>query len=152
MLPHIADYLHKLDYTFNWIPYYGSRGYDVWQQFGFDQVYLQPNYYWKPQNAMNDVCDQIDSLGIGMEIEFEPTLLNAREGSGTFRKRLRDYIDYAKRRNIYGKRPFAYYHGTNGFYDLHASDDEADRELFDELCQFIINNPLRAQRPTTDRK
>ena len=92
------------------------------------------------------------SLGIGMEIEFEPTLLNAREGSGTFRKRLRDYIDYAKRRNIYGKRPFAYYHGTNGFYDLHASDDEADRELFDELCQFIINNPLRAQRPTTDRK
>ena len=66
--------------------------------------------------------------------------------------RLRDYIDYAKRRNIYGKRPFAYYHGTNGFYDLHASDDEADRELFDELCQFIINNPLRAQRPTTDRK
>ena len=152
MLPHIADYLHKLDYTFNWIPYYGSRGYDVWQQFGFDQVYLQPNYYWKPQNDMDEVCRQIDSLGIGMEIEFEPTLLNAREGSGTFRKRLRDYIDYAKRRNIYGKRPFAYYHGTNGFYDLHASDDEADRELFDELCQFIINNPLRAQRPTTDRK
>ena len=152
MLPHIADYLHKLDYTFNWIPYYGSRGYDVWQQFGFDQVYLQPNYYWKPQNDMDEVCRQIDSLGIGMEIEFEPTLLNAREGSGTFRKRLRDYIDYAKRRNIYGKRPFAYYHGTNGFYDLHVSDDEADRELFDELCQFIINNPLRAQRPTTDRK
>ena len=49
-----------------------------------------------------------------MEIEFEPTLLDAREGSGTFRARLRDYIDYAKRRNIYGKRPFAYYHGTNG--------------------------------------
>ncbi|WP_288210838.1 DUF4855 domain-containing protein, partial [Alistipes sp. CAG:29] len=152
MLPHIADYLHKLDYTFSWIPYYGSRGYDVWQQFGFDQVYLQPNYYWKPQNDMDEVCRQIDSLGIGMEIEFEPTLLDAREGSGTFRARLRDYIDYAKRRNIYGKRPFAYYHGTNGFYDLHASDDEADRELFDELCQFIINNPLRAQRPTTDRK
>ena len=148
----IADYLHKLDYTFSWIPYYGSRGYDVWQQFGFDQVYLQPNYYWKPQNDMDEVCRQIDSLGIGMEIEFEPTLLDAREGSGTFRARLRDYIDYAKRRNIYGKRPFAYYHGTNGFYDLHASDDEADRELFDELCQFIINNPLRAQRPTTDRK
>lgn len=145
-------YLQQAGYTFNWIPYYGSRGYDVWQQFGFDQVYLQPNYYWKPQNDMDEVCRQIDSLGIGMEIEFEPTLLNAREGSGTFRKRLRDYIDYAKRRNIYGKRPFAYYHGTNGFYDLHASDDEADRELFDELCQFIINNPLRAQRPTTDRK
>ena len=82
MLPHIADYLHKLDYTFNWIPYYGSRGYDVWQQFGFDQVYLQPNYYWKPQNDMDEVCRQIDSLGIGMEIEFEPTLLNAREEIG----------------------------------------------------------------------
>ena len=54
MLPHIADYLHKLDYTFSWIPYYGWRGYDVWQQFGFDQVYLQPNYYWKPQNDIDE--------------------------------------------------------------------------------------------------
>ena len=87
---------------------------------------------------MDEVCRQIDSLGIGMEIEFEPTLLDAREGSGTFRARLRDYIDYAKRRNIYGKRPFAYYHGTNGFYDLHASDDEADRELFDEITHKRI--------------
>jgi len=101
---------------------------------------------------MDEVCRQIDSLGIGMEIEFEPTLLDAREGSGTFRARLRDYIDYAKRRNIYGKRPFAYYHGTNGFYDLYASDDEADRELFDELCRFIINNPLRAQQPKTGKE
>ena len=145
MLPHIAEYLHSLNYTFNWIPYYGSRGYDVWQTFGFDQVYLQPNYYWKPQNDMDTVCDQIDRLGVGMELEFEPTLLNAREGSEAFRARFRDYIKYARQRGIYGRQPFAYYHGTNGFYDLSASDDPADRELFDELCQFIINNPLRRQ-------
>ena len=36
LLPHVADYLHRLNYSFNWIPYYGSRGYDVWPTFGFD--------------------------------------------------------------------------------------------------------------------
>lgn len=147
LLPHITEYLHGLKYTLDWIPYYGSRGYDVWQTFGFDQVYLQPNYYWKPQNDMDDVCAQIDRLGVGMELEFEPTLLDGREGSGAFRARFREYMEYAKKRGIYGKRPFAYYHGTNGFYDLYASENPTDRELFDELCRFIIDNPLRTQRP-----
>lgn len=54
-------------------------------------------------------------------------------------------MEYAKKRNIYGTKPFAYYHGTNGFYDLWASPDEVDRELYHELCRFVIGNPLRQQ-------
>lgn len=143
LVPRIADYLHALGYSWNWIPYYGSRGYDVWRQWGFDQVYLQPNYYWKEQNDMESVCNQIDTLGVGMEFEFEPTLLAARDGSDAFRERFRAYLRYAREKGIYGSRPFAYYHGTNGLYDLATSADAEDRALYAELCDFIVNNPLR---------
>lgn len=147
LLPHIAEYLHRLNYTFSWIPYYNSRGYDVWQTFGFDQVYLQPNHYWKPENKMEEVCGQINRLGIGMEFEFEPTLLNGRPDSEAFRARFREYMSAARQYGIYGQRPLTYYQGTNGFYDLYASTDETDRALFHEFCQFVINNPLRTQQP-----
>mgnify|MGYP000123303430 CR=1 FL=1 len=146
MLPHIADYLHGLNCSLDWIPYYGSRGYDAWRSFGFDQVYLQPNYYWKPQNDMDDVFRRIGELGVGLELEFEPTLLAGREGSEAFRERFRAYMRHAKETGVYGSRPIAYYHGTNGFYDLWASPDAEDRELFHELCRFIVGNPLRGER------
>ena len=145
LLPHVTDYLHRLNYSFNWIPYYGSRGYDVWPTFGFDPAYLQPNYYGKAEHDMEKIFDQIAQYDMAMELEFEPTLLHAREGSEAFRKRFRSYMEYAKKRNIYGTKPFAYYHGTNGFYDLWASPDEVDRELYHELCRFVIGNPLRQQ-------
>lgn len=96
LLPHVADYLHRLNYSFNWIPYYGSRGYDVWPTFGFDQAYLQPNYYWKAEHDMEKIFDQIAQYDMAMELEFEPTLLHAREGSEAFRKRFRSYMEYAK--------------------------------------------------------
>ena len=148
MLPHVAEYLHQLKYSFNWIPYYGSRGYDAWETFGFDQVYLQPNYYWKSENKMDAVCGQMNQFGIGIELEFEPTLLEARIGSEAFRERFREYMTAAKQYGIYGSRPFAYYHGTNGFYDLYASPAVTDRELYHEFCQFVINNPLRTSQPS----
>lgn len=40
LLPEIADYLHRLNYTFSWIPFYDARGHDDWRKFGFDQVYM----------------------------------------------------------------------------------------------------------------
>ncbi len=142
-MPRIADYLHALGYSWNWIPYYGSRGYDVWPEWGFDQVWLQPNHYWKAERDMESVCRQIDTLGVGMELEFEPTLLAAREGSAAFRERFRNYLRYAREKGIYGTRSFACYHGTNGFYDLATSTDADDRALYGELRDFILGNPLR---------
>ena len=87
-----------------------------------------------------------------MELEFEPTLLRERSGSEAFRARFREYMDAARRCGIYGSKPFAYYHGTNGFYDLWASDDETDRTLFGELRDFILGNPLRSAQTPEEKK
>lgn len=152
MLPQIADYLHRLNYTFNWIPFYDARGHDDWRKFGFDQVYMQPNYYWKPEHDMDTVCMKINNAGTSMEFEFEASILNAREGSEVYRARLRDYMKYAKKHGIYGKRPLAYYQGSNALYDLSVSTDETDREFFHEFCRFVTNNPLRTQQPPKGNK
>ena len=145
LLPQIADYLHGLNYSFIWIPYYDARGYDDWRDFGFDQVYLQPNHYWKPENDMDDVCRWINRAGTSIEFEFEASILNARENSDAYRARLRDYMRGAKQYGIYGSRPIAYYQGSNALYDLWVSDDPVDRELFHEFCRFVVGNPLRSK-------
>lgn len=76
LLPHVADYLHRLNYSFNWIPYYGSRGYDVWPTFGFDQAYLQPNYYWKAEHDMEKIFDPDRAIrhgdGVGVRAYAAP--------------------------------------------------------------------------------
>ena len=87
-----------------------------------------------------------------MELEFEPTLLHGRPDSEAFRTRFRAYMEAARRYGIYGSKPFTYYHGTNGFHDLWASDDEEDRALFRELCAFILGNPLRAAQTPEEKK
>ncbi|WP_418407416.1 DUF4855 domain-containing protein [Alistipes sp.] len=152
MLPHIAEYLHGLNYTFNWIPFYDARGFADWRKFDFDQVYMQPNHYWKPEINMDTVCTMINRAGTSMEFEFEASILKAWPGSDVYRARFRDYMKYARQYGIYGKRPLAYYQGSNALYNLSVSNDETDKEFFHEFCRFVIGNPLRSQQSGNGNK
>ena len=145
LLPLIADYLHGLNYTFNWIPFYDARGYEDWPKFGFDKVYLQLNHYWKPENDVDVACRRIREFGTSIEFEFESSILNAREGSDVYRERFRDYMRGARRYGIYGTQPLAYYQGYMSLYDLWVSEDPVDRAFFHEFCRFVVNNPLREE-------
>ena len=145
LLPEIADYLHRLNYTFSWIPFYDARGHDDWRKFGFDQVYMQPNHYWKPENDLDSACMKINRAGTSIEFEFEASILSADPHSDICRARMRKYMEYAKKHGIYGTRPLAYYQGSNALYDLSVSTDETDREFFHEFCRFVVNNPVRTQ-------
>ena len=145
LLPEIADYLHRLNYTFSWIPFYDARGHDDWRKFGFDQVYMQPNHYWKPENDLDSACMKINRAGTSIEFEFEASILNADPHGDIYRARMRKYMEYAKKHGIYGTRPLAYYQGSNALYDLSVSTDETDREFFHEFCSFVVNNPVRTQ-------
>ena len=90
-------------------------------------------------------CRRILEFGTSIEFEFESSILNAREGSGAYRERFRDYMRGARRYGIYGTQPLAYYHGTNALVLLSQSQSAVDRELYHEFCQFVLNNPLRAE-------
>lgn len=56
---------------------------------------------------------------------------------------LRDYMNEFKQAGHYGKARIATYSGTNAMYELAASPDEKDREMYLEYCRFIVENPLR---------
>lgn len=152
LLPLLADYLHSLSYTFNWIPFHDARGIPEWRKFGFDQVYMQPNCYWRPEIGMDNACEMIRRNGTSIELEFEASILAARPGSDVYRARFREYMDAAKRYGIYGSQPLAYYQGANALYDLSVSEDPLDKELYHEFCRFVLDNPMRPQNAETKNK
>ena len=146
LLPLLADYLHSLNYTFNWIPYHDARGIPEWRKFGFDQVYMQLNCYWRPEIGVDNACEMITRNGTSIEFEFEATILADKPGSDVYRARFREYMEAAKRHGIYGAHPLAYYQGSNALYDLSVSENPLDQDLYHEFCQFVLDNPVRAQQ------
>ena len=82
---------------------------------------------------------------MGMELEFDDAMLEKNSGSDAYRARLREYMSQARSNGVYGTKRLAYYQGQDTFYNLAHSNAAADRELFDELCEFVLNNPLRTR-------
>lgn len=85
----------------------------TWRKFGFDQVYMQPNHYWKPENDLDSACMKINRAGTSIEFEFEASISAWIRDSDICRARMRKYMKYAKKHGIYGTRPLAYYQGSN---------------------------------------
>lgn len=154
----LADYCHSINEGLYWVPYAMAPGYDRWQDLGFDLSVMQPNYYWTDaQWTWDQIATAIMDNGLGMELEFEGThgeplkssiLSRLSDGSvnpyaEANKARFREYLDNAKERGIYGQRPFVLYTGTNALYELAVSEDPADRDLYHDLGDFIINNPLK---------
>ena len=154
----VADYCHALNEGFYWVPYAMAPGIEKSSDFGFDQVVMQPNYYWKDAKwSWDQIEKKIREFGLGMELEFEGThgepltssilssLKNGQPNPYAERNKARfqEYLDNAKARGLHGEVPFVLYSGTNGLYELATSEDPADRAIYHALCQFIITNPLK---------
>ena len=119
-----------------------------WKNFGFDLAILQPNYYWEDK-SWSVTCDYINRYDMGMELEFEGThgghtsILGDSASAKNNKARVREYMENAKTYKIYGKKPLVLYTGTNALYELATSEKTADRELYHEFGEFIINSPLK---------
>ena len=147
IIPPMTEYLHGLNECVAWIPYFEAAGYNRWRDFGIDYAYMQPNYYWDEEGArpLSRFFTMVKGNDLGMEFEFEATILASDPESDKYRTRFREYMAGARDNGIYGTRPLAYYQGTNAFYDLSVSENVLDQELYHEFCEFVINNPLRIE-------
>ncbi len=170
VLPKVATYCHGYKEGFYWIPY-GYQSSDQrhnnaligWKDFGFDLAILQPGEYWdySGSRSWSTTCDgYINKYGMGMEIEFEgshgedlsqggSSILYYRT-DGTVNAKgernkdnLKAYLDAAVTYGIYGKKPIVLYSGSDAMHELATSKAAADIEIYHELCQFIINSPLK---------
>lgn len=164
IVPWLSKYAHSCKEGLWWIPYYLAPGYKVWKELGFDNVFMQPNHYWdhdQVSHPLSATKSAIQKYRMGMEIEFEYSLVasvmadgrSGPDGSGnpTFyskdvpmlRDRVREYMQSFKETGLYGILPIAVYSGTDAMHQLATSTDSGDREMYNELCQFIIGSPLK---------
>ena len=164
IVPRLAAYAHSCREGLWWIPYNLAPGYKVWKELGFDNVFMQPNYYWDHDQVSHPLSTTRAALAryrMGMELEFEYSLVasvmadgrSAPDGAGnpTFyakdvpllRERVREYMKACRTADVYGVLPVAVYSGTDAMHQLAVSADPGDREMYHDLCQFIIGSPLK---------
>lgn len=147
VVPYVADYLHALNQSVAWIPYNRASGYKNWAEKNIDYAYMQPNRFWGEgldTKTWTRFFSDIEAHDLGMEIEFDEDVLEIHNsGFAPYRTRLREYMSQARDNGTYGTKPFAYYQGQDAFYEMAKSSAAGDRQLFDELCLFVLNNPLR---------
>ena len=155
LIPQVAEYCHSVKEGLYWIPYSVSatdaghnKALQNWKKFGFDLAVLQPNYYWDDK-SWSTTCDYINDYDMGMEFEFEGThggstsILGTSASAKNNKARFREYMTNAKRYGIYGKKPIVLYSGTNALYELAASQNASDKELYHEFGKFVIESPLK---------
>lgn len=164
LVPWVSSYAHACNEGLWWIPYHLAPGYRVWKELGFDTVWMQPNYYWDHGNVSHSLADTKDALKqyrMGIELEFEYSLVasvmadgrSGPDGSGnpTFylkdvpllRSRVKEYMKAFKDTGLYGQLPIAVYSGTDAWHQLATSPDAQDQEMFQEICTFITESPLK---------
>ena len=164
LVPWAASYAHACNEGLWWVPYHLAPGHRVWRQLGFDGVFMQPNYYWDHDSVSHPLVDTKQALKqyrMGIELEFEYSLVasvmadgrSAPDGSGTptfyakdvplLRSRVREYMNAYKDTGLYGQLPIAVYSGTDAWHQLATSPDPEDQEMFQEICTFILDSPLK---------
>lgn len=166
ILPPVAAYLHGLQYGFYWIPWNFAPGYDMKQELGFDEVWMQPNYYWDEtgQKPLDKTVKAILEQDISMEFELEysactavmkqPGMLAPDAGwqmtktladVPAFRGRFREYMTAFRSAGLYGRKPIALYSGHNTLWQLARSEEPDDQAFYREICQYIVESPLRTK-------
>ena len=147
VIPAVAAYAHQCRESLFWIPYCMADGYKTWKDFGFDLAYMQPNYYWEPEKKpMAATFREINRYSMGLELEFEYSLVenvNGTASAQTYRERFAEYLSWAKSSGLYGQRSIALYSGTDAMHQLATSPLAGDRAMYQQLCQFVIESPLK---------
>lgn len=141
----IATYLNELKYSFNWIPYFNSDGYDEWKNLRFNYAFLQPNYFFNesvPYSRLNDACQLAIKNGMDMEIEFDENVLK-ENGRGD---RLYDYMKAFRENGIHDSKRLAYYQGEAALCKLSLSSDPSDQKLYQEFCCFVVERPVKKNK------
>ena len=143
-LPMVAGYLHSRGQNLLWIPYREAASFSSSENLGIDYCWMQPNYYWEGDRyTWEGTMAMIKGAGCGMEMEFDDRLLSSNPEHEIKRKDLELYFKYAKESGLYGTWSFTYFQDHNTIYNLAKSTDEGDRKVYQELCKFIAENPLR---------
>ncbi|MGH8024404.1 MAG: DUF4855 domain-containing protein [Limisphaerales bacterium] len=144
-LPDMARLAHARGKEFFWIPYWQpkSRLAD-WKSFGFDEAWLQPNYFFHPTlstRRLQDACDFARAHGMGLEMEFDSRMIT---DPPVFEPRFHAYLDAFARNDVQERAAMAWYEGGGALYSLASSKNPKYRGDYDELARFVLKRQRAA--------
>lgn len=135
----LSQQVHARGKEFFWIPsFHINRPIGEWKSFGFDEAYLQPNYFFHPElpsTRLQEACDFARNHGMGMEIEFDPRMITQPD---VFEPRFHSYLDAFTQNGVRDGSAMAWYEGGGALYRLAVSDNPNMRSDYDEVGQFVL--------------
>ena len=166
IIPAVAQYCHDSGQGLYWIPYHKAPGYKYWKELGFDQAWMQPNWYWDlgnegahPFKATVSAIKEADMSGMELEFEYSCVANEMKDGRmgpdgagklvfdasdiPALKGRVRRYMSEYRKAGFLGQRSIALYSGSNALTQLATSPDPSDKALYDEICRFVLQNRRR---------
>lgn len=132
LVRYAAYLVHEQGQKFYWIPYFGSKGYENWQEYGFDYVILQPNFYANekpPEERMDNVAQLASQYHLGVELEIDDKALNNRFYYDLFYRQLHKALELGLDKQATN----AYYMGTKSILNASKSPIESVRKIYDDI-------------------
>lgn len=134
----VSRRVHRDRLRFLWIPFYGAPGQAQWRDLGFDEAWLQPNYFFR----LTVAADRVDSAamraraqGLGIEVEFNSRLLT----DSAYRDRLDPYLRLLEDPSI-ARQSVALYDGQGALIRLSRSTDPRDRTTYARLVRALARH------------
>ena len=132
----VAASVHRARSRLVWIPFYQAPGAAAWRRLGFDDAWLQPNYFFTltlPALRLDSAFTQARALGMGIELEFDQRLLS----DARYADRLLPYLDRLGGTPELWQRSLALYEGGGALLQLSQSRDPRQRALYRQLAQLL---------------
>ena len=128
---------HAMNLHFLWIPSYRAAGWAEWRAFGFDEAWLQPNFFFHPnvqESRIDSTVALARSAGMGMELEFDRRLFGA---DTAFHERLGPYLAAFEHAADLRGRSIAIYEGAGALIQLSRATDAVHRALYGRLVKVL---------------
>ena len=132
----VASRVHALGDRFLWVPFFSAWGVDRWRSMGFDEAWLQPNYFFHPElglSRMDSAVARAMGNGMGLELEMDGRLFTR---PADFGGRLTPYLDALDRSPGLARGPIVIYEGSGALPRLSKQRDPAHRQLY---CRLVTS-------------
>ncbi|MDF2628013.1 MAG: type protein [Symbiobacteriaceae bacterium] len=126
----VIRYVHDRGYKVNWIPAVQAEGFRRWQQIGFDQVNMQPNYAFHAVTVdrLQANADMADQYGMGIEMELDNRILQMNAAGAAARTKFLQYMDYGVKTG--------YMHAFSNWYQQVRTLSYAAKSPYPEVRQM----------------
>jgi uncharacterized protein DUF4855 len=135
-VPRVASVVHGAGLRFLWIPSYGAAGAAQWRALGFDQAWLQPNFFFHPDvpaTRLDSAIARARGADMGIELEFDRRMF----GAWQFADRLEPYLAAFEGTPDLRRKPIAVYEGGGALIALARSRDPWHRALYERLVAVL---------------